>query len=224
MTGRLEVYRCNICGNIVEVLHSGLGELVCCGEPMELLEEKAEDVGLEEHVPVVEETDKGVRVKVGSVPHPMEESHHIEWIEIITEGRVYRKFLNPGDSPEAEFEIEAGGIEARVYCNLHGLWRFSFAMSQPKSDIEKAPLRDKLTEAIEEFNKYRVPEIEARLISHSEASFEIEFTGTFCETCGFYDYFEDFVILLEEFELMAEIAEIKEIDEGALVEFKVKSC
>ncbi len=123
MTEQKQIYRCNICGNIVEVLRSGVGTLVCCGQPMELLKEKTEDVGREKHVPVVERMENLVRVKVGSIPHPMEENHYIEWIEIIANGKVYRKFLNPGDKPEAEFEIKAGKVEAREYCSVHGLWR-----------------------------------------------------------------------------------------------------
>ncbi len=121
MTEQNQIYRCNVCGNIVEVLHSGRGKLVCCGQPMELLKEK--DLGSEKHVPVIEKTDALARVKVGSVPHPMEENHYIEWIEVITDSRTYRKFLKPGDKPEAEFEIKAEGISARAYCNVHGLWR-----------------------------------------------------------------------------------------------------
>jgi len=123
LTELREVYRCNICGNIVEVLHAGVGQLVCCGESMELLGEKTEDVGLEKHVPVIERTEKGIKVKVGAVPHPMEQRHYIEWIEVTAEGRVYRRFLNPGDAPEAEFEITAEKVEAREYCSIHGLWR-----------------------------------------------------------------------------------------------------
>ena len=123
MTKQKQIYRCNICGNIVEVLHSGVGTLVCCGQPMELLKEKTEDVGREKHVPVIERTENLVRVKVGSIPHPMEENHYIEWIEIIANGKAYRKFLNLGEKPEAEFEIKAGKVEAREYCSVHGLWR-----------------------------------------------------------------------------------------------------
>jgi len=123
MTKQKQIYRCNICGNIVEVLHSGVGTLVCCGQPMELLKEKTEDVGREKHVPVIERTENLVRVKVGSIPHPMEENHYIEWIEVIANGKAYKKFLNPGDKPEAEFEIKAGKVEAREYCSVHGLWR-----------------------------------------------------------------------------------------------------
>lgn len=123
MTELNQIYKCNKCGNIVELLHTGVGELVCCGEPMELLAEKINDVGNEKHVPVIEKTEKGYKVKIGSVPHPMEEAHYIEWIEIIADGRVYRKFLKPGDTPEAEFETSATNVTAREYCNVHGLWK-----------------------------------------------------------------------------------------------------
>lgn len=123
MTKLNQVYKCNVCGNITTVLHAGARELVCCGQPMELLQEKTKDEGLEKHGPVIEKTDRGVKVKVGSIPHPMEENHYIEWVEIIADGRVYRQFLNPGDKPEAEFEVKAEKIEAREYCNLHGLWK-----------------------------------------------------------------------------------------------------
>ena len=125
MTVQRQVYRCNVCGNIVEVLHAGKGELVCCGQPMELLQEKATDAGLEKHVPVIEATDRGIKVKVGDVPHPMEEKHYIEWIEVITDGDGYRKFLTPRDKPEAEFEIRPRKVAAREYCSIHGLWKSS---------------------------------------------------------------------------------------------------
>ena len=125
MTALKQVYRCNVCGNIVEVLHAGKGQLVCCGQPMELLQGKTEDVGLEKHVPVIEATDKGIKVKVGDVPHPMEEKHYIEWVEVITDGGIYRKFLKPGDKPEAEFEVRPQTVVAREYCNVHSLWKSS---------------------------------------------------------------------------------------------------
>jgi len=124
MTNRLQIYKCEVCGNIVEVLHEGAGELVCCGQPMILREENTVDAAKEKHVPVVEKTADGTRVKVGSVAHPMEEKHYIEWIEIIADGKAYRQFLNPGDAPEATFDIEVGGdVTVREYCNIHGLWR-----------------------------------------------------------------------------------------------------
>ena len=123
MTAVKQVYKCNVCGNIVEVLHAGQGELVCCGQPMELLQEKTSDVGLEKHVPVIETTAGGIKVKVGSVPHPMEEKHYIEWVEIITDGGIYRRFLKSGDKPEAEFDVKPQKVVAREYCNIHGLWK-----------------------------------------------------------------------------------------------------
>lgn len=123
MTQLKQVYKCSICGNIVEVLHTGAGELVCCGQPMDLKEEKNEDEGLEKHLPVIEKTENGVLVKIGSVAHPMEEEHYIEWIEIIDNGRSCRKFLKVGDAPEAEFKTTSENIQARAYCNVHGLWR-----------------------------------------------------------------------------------------------------
>ena len=123
MTERLQVYRCEICGNIVEVLHEGKGELVCCGEPMKLLVEGAVDAAKEKHVPVVEKTAGGVKVKVGSAAHPMEEKHYIEWIEVIADGKAYRQFLKPGGAPEATFDIAAQEVTAREYCNIHGLWK-----------------------------------------------------------------------------------------------------
>jgi len=123
MTELKQVYRCNVCGNIVEVLHTGKGELVCCGEPMELLQEKTVDVGQEKHVPVVETAARGIKVKVGSVPHPMEEKHYIEWVEIVTDGEICRQFLKPGDKPEADFDAVSQKVIAREYCNIHGLWK-----------------------------------------------------------------------------------------------------
>jgi superoxide reductase len=123
MTERLQIYKCEICGNIVEVLHEGQGELVCCGEPMKLYVENTVDAVREKHVPVVEKTESGFKVKVGSVPHPMETKHYIEWIEVIADGKAYRQFLKPGEAPEATFNIQAKTITAREYCNIHGLWR-----------------------------------------------------------------------------------------------------
>lgn len=122
MTERLEIYKCEICGNIVEVLHEGKGQLVCCGKPMILQKPKVEEEGREKHLPVIEKTDNGVKVKVGSIPHPMEDEHYIEWISIATDGKVIRKFLNPGEMPEAEFETAEPVISAREYCNKHSLW------------------------------------------------------------------------------------------------------
>lgn len=124
MTQKLQIYKCEICGNIVEMLHEGEGELVCCGQPMKLFLENTVDAAKEKHIPVIEKIEGGFKVKVGSVAHPMEAKHYIEWIEAITgDGRVYRQFLSPGQAPEAVFKIDASKITAREYCNLHGLWK-----------------------------------------------------------------------------------------------------
>jgi len=123
MTKQLEVYKCELCGNIVEVLHTGAGELVCCGQPMKLFVENTVDAAREKHVPVIEKIDGGYRVKLGFIPHPMEEKHYIEWIELVAGNKVLRQFLQPGDAPEAIFQTIAKDVSARAYCNLHGLWR-----------------------------------------------------------------------------------------------------
>ena len=119
-----EIYKCKICGNIVEIVHGGVGELICCNETMELQEEKTEDSSVEKHVPFIEKTVNGILIKVGkNQDHPMEEDHYIEWIEIIAGGFSSRQFLEPGDAPEAEFSTDLDDVVARAYCNIHGLWR-----------------------------------------------------------------------------------------------------
>lgn len=123
MTAVRQIYKCNECGNIVEVLDIGEGELVCCGESMQRQAENTVDAAREKHVPVIEKIDGGVKVKVGSVAHPMESKHWIEWIEVIADGKSCRHFLKPGQPPEAVFAITAQQITAREYCNLHGLWK-----------------------------------------------------------------------------------------------------
>ncbi|MDW7655998.1 MAG: desulfoferrodoxin [Bacillota bacterium] len=123
MTKLNEVYKCNICGNIVEVLHTGDGDLVCCGENMVLQPENTVDTGKEKHVPVIEKIKGGVLVKVGSVEHPMIDTHYVEWIEVHTDKKVFRINLKPGDKPQAEFMLEEDVIYAREYCNIHHLWR-----------------------------------------------------------------------------------------------------
>ena len=133
MTKLNQIYKCEVCGNIVEVLRTGAGELVCCGQPMKLQAENTVDAVTEKpaaakamadkHVPIIKETDAGIKIKIGEVEHPMTEEHYIEWTEVIADGRVYRKFLKPGDKPEAVFVVDADDVIARAYCNLHGLWQ-----------------------------------------------------------------------------------------------------
>ena len=123
MTEKLQVYKCEVCGNIVEMLHGGKGEMICGGQPMQLFKENSTDAVVEKHIPVVSKTADGFSVKIGSIAHPMEESHYIEWIEIVDGDKSYRQFLNPGQSPEAAFCVDSKKIIAREYCNLHGLWK-----------------------------------------------------------------------------------------------------
>ena len=123
MPAKLEVYKCAACGNIVEVLHGGGADLVCCGKVMDLMAENTVDAAREKHVPVIEKVEGGFKVSVGSVAHPMEEKHLIEWIEVLADGKVYRQHLNPGEAPEAIFKIDADSVVAREFCNLHGLWK-----------------------------------------------------------------------------------------------------
>ncbi len=121
----LGVYKCNVCGNMVEMIHKSFGQLVCCGKNMVLLQENIEDASLEKHVPVIAEDGAKIKVSVGSIPHPMEEKHYIEWIELIADEKAYRQFLKPGQAPEAVFEINppVNKVTIREYCNLHGLWK-----------------------------------------------------------------------------------------------------
>lgn len=123
MADRLSVYKCEVCGNVVELVIVGGGELVCCGQPMVLQKENTTDAAKEKHVPVIEKTANGYKVKVGSVPHPMIDTHWIQWIELIAGDKAYMEFLNPGQAPEAEFALKADSVVAREYCNLHGHWK-----------------------------------------------------------------------------------------------------
>ena len=124
MTELKQIYKCEICGNIVEIIHTGVGSLVCCNEEMKLLDEKTEDSSVEKHVPFIEKTDGEILVKVGqNQDHPMTEEHYIEWIQLIADDVTYRKFLKPGDKPQAKFNVTADKVSAREYCNVHGLWK-----------------------------------------------------------------------------------------------------
>ena len=123
MTERNQVYQCNVCGNMVEITHIGSGTLVCCEQDMELFSSKSQEEGNEKHLPVVEEADGKLKVKVGSVLHPMEDVHYIEWVELITPERSYMMFLNSGDKPEVEFCFVPTVYTVRAYCNIHGLWK-----------------------------------------------------------------------------------------------------
>ncbi|HUW66078.1 MAG TPA: desulfoferrodoxin [Spirochaetia bacterium] len=123
MTELSQIYRCRVCGNMAEMVHAGAGSMVCCGETMELLVEKNSDTGMEKHVPVIEKGGSTITVKVGSIPHPMEEKHYIAIIELLADGKVYRQFQTPGDEPKAVFCLQADQVSAREWCTIHGLWK-----------------------------------------------------------------------------------------------------
>ncbi len=124
MTKIAGIYKCEKCGNIVEVLHEGGGELVCCDQPMKLYEENSVDASREKHVPVIERMSDGIKVTIGSVLHPMTDDHYIEWIELVADGKTQRQMLKPGGEPVAIFGgVKSGSVVARAYCNLHGLWK-----------------------------------------------------------------------------------------------------
>lgn len=123
MTQRDEVYKCELCGNLISVVHGAGGTLVCCGQNMAFLKENTTDAAVEKHVPVIEKNGNTVKVTVGKVPHPMEEKHFIEVISVLTTDRLYRAYLKPGGTPEAVFVIDGTLSCARAYCNLHGLWK-----------------------------------------------------------------------------------------------------
>ena len=123
MAQKMAVYKCDVCGNIAEVLTAGGADMMCCGQPMTMQTENTTDAAVEKHVPVITKKDGGWEVTVGSVDHPMSADHFIEWIELIAGDAVYRQFLNPGDKPVAFFALDADGVSARAYCNLHGLWK-----------------------------------------------------------------------------------------------------
>ena len=119
-----KIYKCERCGNIVDVLHEGPGALVCCGVEMVLMEANSVDAANEKHVPIIEKTENGIIVKVGEVDHPMADEHYIEWIEVINGDYSQKKFLKPGNKPQAEFFVPFNeNLVARSYCNLHGLWK-----------------------------------------------------------------------------------------------------
>ncbi len=122
MTETKQVYRCAVCGNMVEVVHAGGGTLTCCGQPMQLLEANTTDAATEKHVPVIEPIQGGYRVTVGSTMHPMTPAHYIQWIELITARGIMRRYLEPTAEPVAVFMTTEPVVGAREYCNLHGLW------------------------------------------------------------------------------------------------------
>ncbi len=123
MSTRNDIYKCSVCGQMVEVINGTKPLMICCKQEMEKLTENTTDAAVEKHIPVIEKIEGGYRVFVGEVEHPMVEEHWIEWIELIAGDKVYKQYFNSGQKPEAFFKIDEEEITARAYCNLHGLWK-----------------------------------------------------------------------------------------------------
>lgn len=132
MTKINEIYHCSICGNIISVFHDGPGVLSCCDQTMSLLKSNTIEASLEKHIPVFQKTKKGFKIQVGSIPHPMEEKHFIEWLEFAIEDKIIRKQFRPGEKAELIIECQNYNLDnckkdnpkwIRAYCNLHGLWK-----------------------------------------------------------------------------------------------------
>ncbi len=209
-------YRCEVCGRVVESYSRSTEPLMCHGRPMALMEVKGRgDEGAEEHEPsVFDEEDGKIYVEVGVVPHEMVEDSRIVWIEIEdAEGRV-RRYLT-GSVPGTTFDKPKSDFEIRIFCSKHGIWKFSFKLAS--EDLRKA-----VKEAAERFNSLRSPEAKAVVLEIGGDLVKVEFTGNFCRTCGFYDYFEDFRLALEDFGVKARTVEIDEFEDGAVVTYRVE--
>ena len=124
---KFAIYKCPVCGNVIELEYVGGGPLSCCGKPMILQEAGTTDGATEKHIPFIQKKDNGYLIRIGEVEHPMVETHYIEWIEIIAGDRIYKKFLKPGDKPEVFFDnINEEHFLVREYCNIHGLWEIEY--------------------------------------------------------------------------------------------------
>jgi superoxide reductase len=140
---RFQIYKCPVCDTVVEVLHQWSLELVCCGPPMIPLRAKTRQEGWEDHAPVVEKVQGGLRLAIGDTPHPMTNAHRIEWIELVAQGRSHRQFLSPGQPPEAVFSVKSPAALVRLYCTVHGLWQSTLAgglKASSQRDADKAEL------------------------------------------------------------------------------------
>ena len=125
MTERMQIFKCELCDNMVEVVHGGAGELVCCAKLMKHMVDDTVDAAKEKHVPIIEKNSDVYIVKVGSIEHPMTGEHYIEWVELSADNMVYKQYLKPGIKPQAELNLKVNKVVARAYCNLHGLWEAS---------------------------------------------------------------------------------------------------
>ncbi len=210
-----EFYRCQVCGRIVESYSSSEAALVCHGRPMIPMEFKGRgDYGAEAHEPGIfdEGTDK-IYVEVGVVPHEMNDDSKVIWIELVDANGRVRKYLS-GEVPGTAFDRPIGDFEVRILCSKHGIWRFKF--KQASDDFKQA-----VEKAVERFNSLRSPEAKAVVLEIGGDVVKIEFTGNFCRTCGFYDYFEDFRLALVDLGWKTRVVEIAEFEDGAVVTYKL---
>ncbi|ACB07918.1 hypothetical protein D9Q81_02900 [Candidatus Korarchaeum cryptofilum] len=212
----MRILKCERCGRVVEEQVGGRGPVICCNEEMRLLVPNESPEFLEEHRPRIYRDD-GIIVEVGSIPHEMDESSRILWVEIVKkDGTRIRRYLEGEKRPEASFERVDGDIEIRILCSKHGLWIFEHKTA--KLDVVEA-----VRKAIERFNELRGRESLARLLEISGESIVVEFTGNFCRTCGFYDYFEDLRLLMEDYNVRTTIKVIEEFGDGSIVTYSIES-
>ncbi len=213
MQGESAFYRCDVCGRVVESFW-GEGPPSCHGRSMTPMRYRGrEDEGASEHEPSIFEEDGRIYVEVGVVPHEMGSGSRIVWIEIVDRESRVRKYLL-GDEPGTTFSRPRGDFEVRILCSKHGLWRFSFKAAG--EDLRKA-----VDDAVSRFNSLRDPEAKATVLELRGDELRVEFTGNFCRTCGFYDYFEDFRLALRDSGIEAKTVEIEEFEDGAVVTYRL---
>ncbi|RLG43233.1 MAG: hypothetical protein DRN78_02190 [Thermoproteota archaeon] len=216
MLQRSQILRCGICGKMIEVINPERRLLLCCVKPMAPLVEKVDGEFAEDNRPSTWRKDDSVVLEIGATPHEMTEQHHIIWLEVVTPKRIIRIF-NPGDRPEVELELPRGEIYLRVLCNRHGLWKFRVKFSVENEDKYRI-----ISKAVDSFNTFRAPEARARVLEVSDDTLKVEFTGNLCRTCGFYDYFEDFRLILKDEGLYSQLTEIRELEDSTIVKYKLK--
>ncbi len=202
---------------MIEVISPGRGLLLCCGKPMTPLAEKVDEEFAEDHRPSIWRKDGSIVLEIGVTPHEMTKQHHVLWLEVITPKKIVRRIFNLGDRPELELELPRDEIYLRVLCNRHGLWKFRVRFSAENEDKYSI-----ISRAIDSFNTFRAPEATARVLEVSDDVLKVEFTGSLCRTCGFYDYFEDFRLILRDEGLDSQLVEIRELEDSTIVKYKLK--
>lgn len=211
----MRILKCERCGRIIEEQIEGRGPIICCNEEMRVLVPNESSELLEEHRPRIYHDDEMI-VEVGLIPHEMNESSRIVWVEIVREdGTRIRRYLEGEKRPEASFERIDGEIEIRVLCSKHGLWIF-------KHKTMKLDIMEAVRKAVDRFNELRGRESSARILEISSESVVVEFTGNFCRTCGFYDYFEDLRLLMEDYNVRTSIKIIEEFEDGSVVTYSIE--